>query len=370
MVAPPKLCRIELGAAVAEYLNLCDQQQVSGEIARSTLRNYARDLHEFSHLVEHDEFLRLVGSHVVVDDITGADIDRMITTYGRTPDQRFSDATRPADASRSPATQRRFRQSVSRFFGHAVLQGWVQVSPMDYTSVKPKPGKNLRTQRRSLELPQADALLLYGAGDPAGPDARPHERNHARNAYLLSLMVILGPRVHEIARANREDFSMGRHGMQWLIFGKGDTERVVPLSADLIRLREQYMASRTQPGDHLTQPQRTDAERAEFVTGRGSRISPRDIQRMLHQAFLNVTVHDPANAREATPHALRHTAATLLLSAGWDVKVVKFMLGHANISTTSLYLDEVDGELSAAMRSHPVTVARVPAAVADFVAEG
>ena len=58
--------------------------------------------------------------------------------------------------------------------------------------------------------------------------------------------------------------------------------------------------------------------------------------------------------RAITPHALRHTAATLLLSSGWDLKMVSKMLGHSNVSVTSRYLDLLDGELEAAVNAHPL----------------
>jgi site-specific recombinase XerD len=64
--------------------------------------------------------------------------------------------------------------------------------------------------------------------------------------------------------------------------------------------------------------------------------------------------------RDATPHALRHTSATLLLAAGWDVKVIAELLGHASIATTGVYLDRIDGELAAAIRAHPLTAGPGP----------
>lgn len=313
--------------------------------------NYTADL---------EEFVALIGATVITDDITGGDVDDAVTAYGMTPDRRYSDTSRPDGAFRAPATQQRFRQSVSRFFGYCERHGWVQVSPMLYTAVKPKVRGGLRSERKSLQLPEAEALLTHGPGDPPGPQARSHERNHARDAYLLTLMTVLGPRVHEVSKANRADFSRTADGMQWRIVGKGGVERIVPLSADIVALRDEYRAHRPALGAHLSAAQRADAEKAEFLTGRGARISARDIQRMLHRAYLNVLAKDPDHARDATPHALRHTAATLLLGAGWDVKVVAQMLGHSNIATTSKYLDEIDGELQAAVRDHPVTVSRVP----------
>ena len=83
-------------------------------------------------------------------------------------------------------------------------------------------------------------------------------------------------------------------------------------------------------------------------------MSARDVQRMLGRARLKVLAKDPQSAREITPHALRHTAATIMLSHGWDVKIVAQMLGHSSLSTTGIYLDELPGELAQAVASHPL----------------
>lgn len=78
-------------------------------------------------------------------------------------------------------------------------------------------------------------------------------------------------------------------------------------------------------------------------------MSARDVQRLLERAEARVRTREPAHAREVTPHALRHTAATLMLAKGWDVKVVAQLLGHASISTTGTYLDAIPGELAQAV---------------------
>ena len=82
-------------------------------------------------------------------------------------------------------------------------------------------------------------------------------------------------------------------------------------------------------------------------------MKPRDIQLMVERTSKRL----PADVRRrVTPHGLRHTAATLLLASGAaDIKTVKEILGHANIATTGIYLDSIDGEAARAVRMHPVT---------------
>jgi site-specific recombinase XerD len=87
----------------------------------------------------------------------------------------------------------------------------------------------------------------------------------------------------------------------------------------------------------------------------GNRLTVRDIEGLLERAVNRTRTADPAHARAVVPHGLRHTASTLMLAEGWDVKVVAQLLGHASVSTTSKYLDELPGELSVALNAHPFT---------------
>lgn len=359
MVSPPPAQRIELGQAVREYLRVCEQKRVVGDLAASTVRNYTDDLREF---------VQLIGAQVVADDVDGPMVDDAVVAYGKEPDRRYRDDRRPEGARRSPATQKRFRQSVSMFFSHAQLQGWVQRSPLDYSVVKPRVRGGLRTERKSLQVHQLEALLEHGPGEPVqGRVERSHERNYERDAYLLSLMAVLGPRVSEVVSANRVDFASSPEGVTWRIVGKGGKERTLPMSPRLIELRDAYQAVRPGPSEGLSAAKAADGRRAELVSGRGGRLSSRDVERIVDRAYRRVLSVSERDARALTPHALRHTAATLLLAAGWDVKVVQKLLGHSSLATTSKYLDEVDDELVVAVRNHPVLGSSVPEGRSDVV---
>lgn len=352
MVAPPTPQRIPLAQAVDTYLDVVDAQVTVGRLRPATRRNYAQDL---------ANLISILGSDTITDDITGADVDRAISTYGRTPDQRRTRAPMPAQG-RAIATQKRFYETLNRFFTHAATHAWVQVSPMQWVTLKPVVRGDLRTERTTLTLTQAQALLDHGAGPaPSAEDkARPHERNYERDRLLLSMLVILGPRVQEVAAANRQDITRTPDGLLWRIVGKGGKARTVPLSAELAQMLEEYLACRPAPRTSAAPEVRADAERALFRTGRGVRMSARDVQRLVNKAAQRVAVVDPEQARGITPHALRHTAATLMLASGWDAKVVAELLGHENIATTSRYLDQLPGELAAALRSHPLLGRLIP----------
>lgn len=347
MVAPPKPQRIPLSEAVDRYLDSVTAQVTVGRLREATRGNYASDLRNF---------IDALGAEIITDDITGEDVDRAVGKYGSGADKRYTKAEKDGPG-RSVATQKRFYESISRFFAHAAIHGWVQVSPMQWTTLKPTVRGDLRAERTALSSEQARALLEHGAGTaPADGDekTRSHERNHSRDRLLITLLVVLGPRVEEIARADRQDILVSDAQTEWRIVGKGGKVRRVPLSDEMLDLLNAYLAERPEPSESLSPKAKVDAEKALFRTGRGSRITSRDVQRMIHRAAARVATAEPEQARGITPHALRHTAATLMLANGWDVKVVSQLLGHANISATQRYLDAIPGELAAAIRNNPL----------------
>lgn len=345
MVAPPKVARIALGKAADTYLDRAQQQQKAGHLSATTIATYGIDLRDFTDLI---------GADVIVDDITGQDIDDVISRYADLPDRRFTDPSGKGAPGRSPATQARFRQSINRFFTAATRDGWVQANPMQWSVVLPKTRGGLRTARTALVLEQALALLEYGAGDPLA-GRRSHERNYARDRFLIAVLTVLGPRVDEVCSADTSDFTHDTDsGWTWRIVGKGGKPRDVPLSKELVALRSEYLAGRPAPPKGLSVAVHRDSDRAMFRTGRGRRLTPRDVQRLLAKASARVAVQRPDLARDVTPHGLRHTAATVMLARGWDVKVVAQLVGHASIDTTGRYLDEIPGELAAAVAAHPL----------------
>lgn len=99
--------------------------------------------------------------------------------------------------------------------------------------------------------------------------------------------------------------------------------------------------------------ERRDAEAAMFTTFRGKRIQPRSVQHLFTQLAAGL----PEDLRRhITPHAARHSAATLLLSSGAaDVRTVQAILGHASLNTTGIYLDIANDGLAKAVAAHPLT---------------
>jgi site-specific recombinase XerD len=352
MVAPPRLDQITVAEAADRYLAAVRRETVRGVLSPATARSYQRDI---------TELVDLLGAERLLDDVTGDDVDDALVRYQAAPDHRYADPSRKGAPGRSTATVNRFRQSATRFFSHAARQCWVQADPMQWAAPPAKVRGGLRVARTALSASAAHALLQTVASEGTTPGPEPAEAGPARrprsdhqlalrDRLVVALLLVVGPRVSELARADVADFTREPHETRWRIVGKGGTTRTVVLSAPLAAALEDYL-TRLRPRLAARRPHDADAQRALLLSWRGRRADTQSIRALLARAVAKM----PAPYRRpATPHALRHTTATLLVADGWDVKVVAELLGHASIATTGVYLDRIEGELAAAIRAHPL----------------
>ncbi len=333
MVAPPAPRRITLTAAVDEYAQHLARQALAGAISTATLDTKERDI---------AELVKLVGGKIA-DAVTSRDLDDAILAYQGSPDARYT-RTAPPDAGRSVATARRWYGSISAFFAWCEREAIVQASPVPGMAAKPRSREPLRVGRTALTRETAEALL---DAPIARKPRRSDQDSTLRDQVLLHILFETGLRVGELVALRREDVvtevdTSGRSRV-WLIVrsGKGGKSRRVPVTATTAEMLSELTASAP-----------PDVEGV-FLSWRGHPISSRDVQRLLERMRDQL----PAELRrDVTPHALRHTMATLMLSSGAaDIAVVQRLLGHASLATTGRYLDEVREELAAAVDRNPVT---------------
>lgn len=161
----------------------------------------------------------------------------------------------------------------------------------------------------------------------------------ARNAAVFLLLYGAGLRISEALTLTRREAPVsGRDVIR--ITGKGNKERLVPMLPVTQSAVERYLA---------LCPHSLEPDAALFVGAKGGPLSPRIIQ----LAIARLREH-LALPQTATPHALRHSFATHLLSAGADLRQIQELLGHASLSTTQVYT-EVDRDriLSVYDKAHP-----------------
>lgn len=148
-----------------------------------------------------------------------------------------------------------------------------------------------------------------------------------RNLAMLELFYSSGMRLSELAGLNRDDVNFDEALVK--VRGKGKKERMIPVGTKALEALDRYLSA-TQT---LRMEKHQDVFRgALFLNVRGARISTRSIARMVDAATLKSGI-----GRKISPHALRHSFATHLLSAGADLRSIQEMLGHESLSTTQKY---------------------------------
>jgi len=161
----------------------------------------------------------------------------------------------------------------------------------------------------------------------------------ARNAAVLTLLYGCGLRISEALALKGKDLA-DRSQMSLYVLGKGGKTRLVPL---IRAVRDAVEIYRRQCPYLLT------PEGALFRGARGGPLQPAIIQRAVQKLRSALGLPDTA-----TPHALRHSFATHLLSRGGDLRTIQELLGHASLSTTQVYTG-VDSEklLDIYEQAHP-----------------
>ncbi len=149
-----------------------------------------------------------------------------------------------------------------------------------------------------------------------------------RDRAIIELLYATGCRVSEIAGMNLDDFDFKHQMIR--VRGKGRKERFVPFGSKAKEALAVYLEERVSLLDNAPNQER-DA-RVVFLNYQGTRITTRSIGRLIEKY-----VKQCAMAQNISPHSLRHSIATHLLSAGADLRAIQELLGHARLSTTQIY---------------------------------
>lgn len=173
------------------------------------------------------------------------------------------------------------------------------------------PAKTLITPKKAKRLPKTV---------PAAPLAEVLDgQTDTQTRAILELLYATGIRLSELIHLQLTDVDL--HLGQVKVMGKGSKQRIVPFGAQAAAAVKAWMAERVAPGCPYL-----------FVTVKGNKLYPKAVQRLVEAALLPVP-----SASQRSPHVLRHSFATHLLDAGADIRLIKEMLGHANLAATQVY---------------------------------
>lgn len=256
-------------------------------------------------------------------DITTSDIFDFLSYLAK--DRNPTPDSPSPDFGISPAARARKLSALKSFFKYLTVRTKLltenPVADLEY----PKLRKSLP---KYLTLEQSAALLRSVSG-----------QNQARDYAILMLFLNCGIRRSELVGLNLTDVYEDRIR----VVGKGNKERFVYFGSACRKAINAYLPERQK--NILTD------NRALFGSRNGNRISTDAVHALVKKALLKAGL-DPT---QFSAHKLRHTAATMMLSGGVDVKTVQEVLGHENLNTTQIYTHIENTELKIAAEANPIS---------------
>ncbi|MBO4729120.1 MAG: tyrosine-type recombinase/integrase [Spirochaetaceae bacterium] len=258
-------------------------------LSENTLEGYKHDL---------DLFVELLGNESELEDITLGDLQLCVAQL---TEKKFA-----------ATSINRFISAVRSFFKYAFRMGYIKVNPA--------------LRLKTIKAPQKMPRFLY----PSETEefcAQPEKTNllwPSRDEAIIKCLYSSGCRVGELAGLKLRDLSSDLSSA--IVLGKGKKERRVFFSAETVTALKKYLLERKQ---NIKKDSNVDAL---FVNQLAKALTIRGIRYIINRySGIEGTNH------HISPHALRHTFATTLLSNGADIRVVQELLGHASISTTQRY---------------------------------
>lgn len=258
-----------------------------------------------------------------IESITTSDIFDFLSYLAN---ERTTNPDSPApDYGISPTSRARKLSALKSFYKYLTVRTKQltenPVADLEY----PKLRKSLP---KYLTLEQSSRLLQAVSG-----------QNQARDYAILMLFLNCGIRRSELVGLNLTDVYEDRIR----VVGKGNKERIVYFGTSCRKAIDAYLKERQ--NIVLTD------NRALFGSRNSNRISVDAVHALVKKAFLKAGL----DATQFSAHKLRHTAATMMLSGGVDVKTVQEVLGHENLNTTQIYTHIENTELKIAAEANPLS---------------
>ena len=275
-----------------EIQSFLDYLKFERRYSAHTIRSYQDDLRQFGEYLkkDYDEILIVKTDHVIVrswlaqlkeNDISAKSINRKIS-------------------------------SLKSFFKYHLKAGTITQSPMGKI-ISPKISKRL-----PVFIKEEDTSKLISASLIATEDWK------SLNTHLLvTLFYGTGMRLSELVnlKENQVDFSR----RQLKVLGKGNKERIIPVTAELLKVVKEYIQQKKKEFEHSADTL--------LVTEKGKKMYSKYAY-LLVNAVLNDNVK---TLDKKSPHVLRHTFATHLMNNGANLNAVKELLGHSSLAATQVY---------------------------------
>lgn len=311
----PKVMRDFLG-----YL-----QTVKGKSAK-TAQEYYLDLRTF---FRYMKFARdMVDSATPFEEISIADIDiDFVRTVTLTEIFEYLNYVL-IERKNSASTRARKVSSLKSFFKYLTNKAAL-------LSIDPTKELDMPKQKSSLPkfLSLEQSIDLLNAVDGTFKE---------RDYCMVTLFLNCGMRLSELVGINLNDI---RSDCTLKLTGKGNKERIVYLNDACLAAIETYKKVRPSDIKHW------DDKNALFISNHKKRISPKTVQFIINKYLHAIEL----GGLGYSVHKLRHTAATLMYQHGnVDIRILKDILGHANLGTTEIYTHLSDKQMHNAVKSNPL----------------
>lgn len=278
------------------FVNTCRDERGVGH---HTLRAYAQDLRTFA---------RFTKAHQLSDPLSKNDI----LAYHR----HLRD-----ELGAKPATIERRLVTLKSYFAWRAERNSALPSPFADVRIY------VRIPRRLPRPIERETLKAVLQSETGSTSARPADSAIATDQevtiLMIKLLIVTGLRISELTNLKIRDVSTD--AAQMIVRGKGNKERIVFVSNDELKSAfRRYCADRIKHGS-LKSPL--------FLNAVGRRFRSQTFRKRLR-----VLSHRLGIAPHLTPHRFRHSAATLLIEEGTDIRMVQALLGHASLKTTEIYV--------------------------------
>lgn len=296
---------MHLKHAVEEFLEACRNEF---KLSEKTNLAYTYDLGQFREFTPHSS----------LQQISGKDINHYLFYLDHAQDLK-------------DATIRRKIMTLKAFFNYFLDRGAISQSPMDkvhyYLPTSKTPPKVVNTQdmMRLLDFLYEDILRLEKELRPGcGPKVKLHYQNAVRDRAIIELLFSTAMRIGELSELNINDLELDIQAVH--IRGKGHRDRTLVIgSVESLDALKSYL---------LIRRSLISNSKALFLNRFGGRLSIFAVENLFERVRKSAGIH-----YRLTPHALRHTMATMLLNNGKDIKQVCNILGHSSVVTTQTYQD-------------------------------
>ncbi len=216
--------------------------------------------------------------------------------------------------------------SLKSFFKYQLKIGVLEQTPMTII-VSPKQGKRLPV---FVEEKSMEGLF--------NPEMYEEGWQGRTQRLVLLLFYHTGMRLSELV--NLKYSQLDGSQSQLKVLGKGNKERIIPVSRELAAELQQYQKDKT---EELAVSDRL------FVTGKGKPLQPRSVY-----AFVKEKLGAVTTVKKKSPHVLRHSFATHLMNNGADLNAVKELLGHSSLAATQVYTHNTIEKLKEVFKkAHP-----------------